>query len=656
MPSFAAQHFLFRAYDIRGSHQYFTNEFVQALGYAFAHLYNSQDRQLTQHNDAVMVADMDDCKNSTVITKQGARSESNGIKSTDVKSQSVKNTGIKNNIITNIVVIGYDMRVGSETIARALSTTLIERGLRVIQLGLITTPMMAFWSEQYQGHGIMVTASHSAKDILGIKWLVNHKSPSSSEIQTLYQQLIAHHNHYSPKNQSNKAILDSSFTDTVLDTESSNDLLTELPDGQVADTYITAIEQVLKELSRHTQTTHNRTSHGQIASTKTPENPLNLDLIIVIDCMHGATGNIAQRLFERFCQQVIVLNGTPDGSFPLGNPDPSEPNRLTELHQAVISHNADMGLAFDGDGDRLVIVDNEGKVVTPDYLLYFLARIALTEHPKPLLDSLLAPEVLFDVKCTHHLPKLLVDLNATPVISKTGSSFMRQQIQHPDSQIVFAGELSGHFIFNDSRFIAYDDAMYAALRLLHRFDQSRNALNNKKSLTDIMQRLPAMVSTADHYLPIPQATMTDCTIMEQLTSFCTYLQHLVGISVDTDSTSDSVSNSINKPEQPLKATHLPTALCKSSICACATVRSYITVGQAKCLFPIGTKLNCIDGIRLDFAHGFGVLRQSNTSNNLTARFAGNSMDDLRDIQATFASLCRPFSAALAQQIVAMPAE
>jgi len=646
MPSFAAQHFLFRAYDIRGSHQYFTNEFVQALGYAFANLYNSQDRQLAQHNDAVMVADMDDGKNSTVITKQGARSESNGIKSTDVK----------NNVITNIVVIGYDMRVGSEAIARALSTTLIESGLRVVQLGLITTPMMAFWSEQYHGHGIIVTASHSAKDILGIKWLVNHKSPSSSEIQTLYQQLIAHHHHYSHKSQSNKVTLDSSFTDTVLDTESSNDLLTELPDGQVADTYITAIEQVLKELSRHTQTTHNRTSHGQIASTKTPENPLNLDLIIVIDCMHGATGNIAQRLFERFCQQVIVLNGTPDGSFPLGNPDPSEPNRLTELQQAVISHNADMGLAFDGDGDRLVVVDNEGKVVTPDYLLYFLARIALTEHPKPLLDSLLAPEVLFDVKCTHHLPKLLVDLNATPVISKTGSSFMRQQIQHPDSQIVFAGELSGHFIFNDSRFIAYDDAMYAALRLLYRFDQSRNALNNKKSLTDIMQRLPAMVSTADHYLPIPQATMTDCTIMEQLTSFCTYLQHLVGMSVDTDSTSDSVSNSINKPEQPLKVTHLPTALCKSSICACATVRSHIAVGQAKCLFPTGAKLNCIDGIRLDFAHGFGVLRQSNTSNNLTARFAGNSMDDLRDIQATFAALCRPFSAALAQQIVAIPAE
>jgi len=654
MSSFAAQHSLFRAYDIRGSHQYFTDEFVQALGYAFAHLYNSQDRQLTQRNHTVI--DIDDCKNSTMSTKQGA-----DIKSASIKSNGIESTDIKSAVTTNIVVIGYDMRVGSETIARALSTTLTKKGLRVIQLGLITTPMMAFWSAQYQGHGIVVTASHSAKDILGIKWVVNHKSPNSSEIQTLYQQLIAHHNYYSPKRQYNKAILDSSFIDTVLDTESSSYLLTELPARQVADAYITAIEEVFEQLSYHNQEAHNQAVHNQIADsqtapTKTPKNSLKHDLTIVIDCMHGATGNIAQRLFERFCQQVIVLNGTPDGSFPLGNPDPSEPNRLTELQQAVISHHADMGLAFDGDGDRLVVVDNDGKVVTPDYLLYFLARIALTEHPKPLLDSLLAPKVLFDVKCTHHLPQLLTDLRATPVISKTGSSFMRQQIQHPDSQVVFAGELSGHFIFNDSRFIAYDDAMYAALRLLHRFDQSRHSFNNKKSLTDIMQRLPAMVSTADHYLPMPQATMTDCTIIDQLTNFCTYLQHLVGASVDTVSINGSVSNSISKSEQPLKVPDIPAALCKSSMCACATVRSHIAVGQAKSLFPIGTKLNCIDGIRLDFVNGFGVLRQSNTSNNLTARFAGDSMDDLKDIQATFAALCRPFSAALAHQIVTMPAE
>ena len=362
--------------------------------------------------------------------------------------------------------------------------------------------------------------------------------------------------------------------------------------------------------------------------------------------MHGATGSIAQRLFERFCQQVTFLNDIPDGNFPLGNPDPTEPNRLNELQRAVVLHAADIGLAFDGDGDRLMIVDNNGKIVTPDHLLYLLARIAITEHPNSLSDSLLASEVLFDIKCAHHLPRLLSELGTTPVISKTGSSFMRQQVQHPDNQIVFAGELSGHFIFNDSRFIPYDDAMYAALRLLHWLDQVHNDTNDKKPLADIIHSLPTIVSTADHYLPMPQTTTTDCSLVEQLTRFCHYLQYLVDVSTHTDSSYS----------QQLEDTCLPATTCKSSVCTCATAKTQIALKQTHELLPVGTKLSCIDGVRLDFAHGFGVLRQSNTSNSLTARFAGDSIDDLKDIQATFAVLCRPFNADLAEQILAIPAE
>jgi phosphomannomutase len=589
MPFFAAQQSLFRAYDIRGSHQYFTDEFIQALGHAFGHLYTSQNSQLTQNID-----------------------------------------------VENTVVIGYDMRFGSESIASTLSTVLTQHDLRVIQLGLITTPMMAFWAKRYQGHGIVVTASHSAKEILGIKWLVNHKSPSSSEIQILYQQLTTNHDHhFSAESQTEKTILS---TDNSNGTQPPNDLLDELPTEQVANVYIDAIERVFDQLSRQNQAQF-------IESQKTPP---KFNLVVVIDCMHGATGNIAQRLFDRFCQRVIVLNGTPDGKFPLGNPDPAEPKRLTGLQQAVVSHNADIGLAFDGDGDRLMIVDNNGKVVMPDHLLYLLARIAITERPKPLTDSLSASEILFDIKCAHHLPKLLSELGATPVISKTGSSFMRQQVQHPDNQIIFAGELSGHFIFNDSRFIPYDDAMYAALRFLHWFALSRDVHDDKNSLSDIVQSLPSMVSTADHYLPMPQTAMTDCSIMEQLTRLCHYLQHLVNVTAPADA--------FDTCSYQLKAAQLPLTSCEPSICNCATVRSHIAFEQAKCLLPLGTKLSCIDGVRLDFAHGFGVLRQSNTSNSLTARFAGDSNDDLKDIQATFAALCRPFNTELAEQIIAIPAE
>ena len=231
---------------------------------------------------------------------------------------------------------------------------------------------------------------------------------------------------------------------------------------------------------------------------------------------------------------------------------------------------------------------------------------------------------------------------------------MRQQIRHPDSQIVFAGELSGHFIFNDHRFIPYDDAMYAALRLLHWFALSGDGIDNtgnpngKKSLSDIIQSLPAMVSTADHYLPMPPSATTDCAIMEQLTKFCRYLQQLIPVPAHHDAL-DNASHSST-------VIQLPTMHCPSSVCTCASVKSSTTLAQAQHLLPVGTTLSCIDGVRLDFAHGFGVLRQSNTSHCLTARFAGDSIDDLRDIQAIFATLCRPFSTVLAEQILAMVAE
>jgi len=599
MPPFAAQQSLFRAYDIRGANQYFTSSFIQALGDAFATLYNAKNSQSTQNVDT----------NTSVETKQ------------------------------NVVVIGYDMRIGSEAIAHTLSTVLAQQGLRVIQLGLITTPMMAFWATQYQGHGIVVTASHSAKDILGIKWLVDNKSPSSSEIQTLYHQLSVHHGHHAyPDSQANNSVWFSEGIKNIKsshDSELPSDLLEQSPIDQVGNVYIDAIAQVFEQLFQHN---HSATKANQKSAYK-------IDLVVVIDCMHGATGSIAQSLFERFCQHVIFLNDTPDGNFPLGNPDPTESNRLNELQRAVVLHAADIGLAFDGDGDRLMIVDNNGKIVTPDHLLYLLARIAITEHPNSLSDSLLASEVLFDIKCAHHLPRLLSELGTTPVISKTGSSFMRQQVQHPDNQIVFAGELSGHFIFNDSRFIPYDDAMYAALRLLHWLDQVHDGINNKP-LADIIQSLPTIVSTADHYLPMPQTATTDCSLVEQLTRFCHYLQYLVDMSTHTDSSSS----------QQLKDTCLPATTCKSSVCTCAIVKAQIALKQTHELLPVGTKLSCIDGVRLDFAHGFGVLRQSNTSNSLTARFAGDSIDDLKDIQATFAALCRPFNAALAEQILAIPAE
>lgn len=592
MPSFAAQQCLFRAYDIRGSRQHFTTDFIQALGKAFAQLYSVAD-----------------CNSTAAPAKACLPKPSIDLKRT-------------------VIVLGYDVRLGSDIIAQRLANILTEYDLQVIQLGLITTPMMVFWAEQHSGHGIIVTASHSAKDILGIKWLVNHQSPSHAEIQLLWQKTRAnyacHLNHAQTQ-------VDAQNTLTNTTAKSICNQPFNLSDTQVATTYIEAIAQVFKQI--HPSNKLLLKDNQQPSGT--------LDVVVVIDCMHGATSNIAQRLFEHFCQQVIMINDTADGSFPSGNPDPTEPHRLKQLQRSVRQHQANIGIAFDGDGDRLMIVDNSGKVVTPDHLLYLLAQVALTEHPESLCSknrghSQLPSQILFDIKCSHHLPKLLSELGATPVLSKTGSSFMRRQMQLSAGQIVFAGELSGHFIFNDSRFIIYDDAMYAALRLLHWL--AAYDAYGKKSLTDITEQLPAMVSTADHYLPMPKTLKKDDAIVEQLTKFCQYLRQLVEATVAKDSGDHWIATS-----QP-------------SLCRCSMSRQYMTSKQAKCLLPVGTKLSCIDGVRLDFDHGFGVLRQSNTSHNLTARFAGDSIEDLRDIQAKFAALCRPFDKKLAEQIVAIPAE
>ena len=592
MPSFAAQQCLFRAYDIRGSRQHFTTDFIQALGKAFAQLYSVAN-----------------CNPTTAPAKASLPKPSIDRKRT-------------------VIVLGYDVRLGSDIIAQRLANILTESGLQVIQLGLITTPMMVFWAEQYSGHGIIVTASHSAKDILGIKWLVNHQSPSHAEIQLLWQKTRANYDCHLNHAQTQ---VDAQNTLTNTTAKSICNQLFNLSDAQVATTYIEAIAQVFKQI--------HPCNKPLLKDNQQPSG--TLDVVVVIDCMHGATSNIAQRLFEHFCQQVIMINDTADGSFPSGNPDPTEPHRLKQLQRSVRQHQADIGIAFDGDGDRLMIVDNSGKVVTPDHLLYLLAQVALTEHPESLcskspVHSQLPFQILFDIKCSHHLPNLLSELGATPVLSKTGSSFMRRQMQQSAGQIVFAGELSGHFIFNDSRFIIYDDAMYAALRLLHWL--ATYDAHGKKSLTDITEQLPAMVSTADHYLPMPKTLKKDDALVVQLTKFCQYLRQLVESTVAEDSGDHWIATS-----QP-------------SLCRCSMSRQYMTSKQAKCLLPVGTKLSCIDGVRLDFAHGFGVLRQSNTSHNLTARFAGDSIEDLRDIQAKFAALCRPFDKELAEQIVAIPAE
>ncbi|WP_201532987.1 phosphohexomutase domain-containing protein [Psychrobacter ciconiae] len=552
MTQFCDQRSLFRAYDVRGHHAYFSDDFIQALGVAFAKLF------------------------------------------------------AESNFDGQIIVIGFDVRLKSDDIAENLASVLAAFGFKVKVLGLVTTPMMAFWAQQFDGHGIMVTASHSDKDTLGIKWIIENNSASEADIAALFHRLAAPQTLTSnPKN------------------------IAYLPAQEVANRYIDAIAQVFAKLY--------------------PTSNLKLPFTIVIDCMNGATSAIAKALFSRFCQRVILINDTPDGRFPQGNPDPTEPNRLAELQQSLIVLEADLGLAFDGDGDRLMIVDNRGKVVAPDHLLYLLASAAISFQQSPN-----AKQILFDIKCSHHLPKLLKNLGATPVMTRTGSSILRQELDARQDSALFAGELSGHFIFNDGLFIRYDDAIYASLRLLFWLDnQSQLAYQsqlaapkqsfqltdnwgepksqNRYQLTDITQALPLMVSTADHYLPLGATAHQQplaCSIVSHLALLC---QQLQAIAANLDANASVIQ------------------LCDCDDCP----KINISKSQAQQLLPKGTVLNCIDGVRLDFASGFGVLRKSNTSHSLTVRFAGDSVADLLEIRSRFVALCQWFDADLAQKIAGL---
>ena len=588
MPSFTAQRTLFRAYDIRGARQYFTSDFIHALAHAFQELYQSPSTVTTEH--------------------------------------------LPNNTKPR-VVIGYDTRCGSQEIAEALSAVL-SSSLHVIGLGLVTTPMMAFWATQYDGHGIVVTASHSHKDILGVKWMHAHHSPSTADILSL-RDAVLRFGSTPPSAQTNHA------SHTSANTQTST--CVSLSPHYVASRYADAISDVFVTLSR--------TQYPDVPTINGEWQPLNMT--VVVDCMHGASGRIAALLFNRFCQRVILLNDTPDGDFPMGNPDPAEPNRLAELQQTVILHRADIGLAFDGDADRLMIIDNSGKLVAPDHLLYLLAHIALVDRPSSRRrDNKNPPKVLFDVKCAHHLSPLIAAMGAEAVMSKTGSSLMRGQLQRAPDQTVFAGELSGHFIFNDGYFLLYDDAIYASLRLLFwlmyapvcdpianmpraQFDVwGAPRTQHERQLTDITQHLPRLVSTADHYLPLPAMSQDNCSIIEHITSLCRYLK------TQTDALSSTL---------PL-VSFAPTPDCDCMHHAQAHLHD-----DAIQLLPTGTRISCIDGIRLDFAHGFGVLRRSNTSHSLTVRFAGDSEDDLRAIQNRFVRLCQPFDTELAAQIATIDA-
>ncbi len=416
------------------------------------------------------------------------------------------------------VVVGYDARTTSEDYARIMRAGLAESGLQVLDIGRVPTPVMHYAARQHQGNGVMITASHNPAEYNGVKWLMQRQSPLPEDIQKVYER-AASKNYIEGKGK----ILQQSFTAAYLD-EMLNDVV------------------------------------------------LSEEVHVVIDGMSGVMGKPAQQALEIAGCDVVSLDVDPDGSYPHGNPDPCEPNRLANLVQEIHEHGAAIGFAFDGDGDRLVVVDGDGTVVSSDQLMAIFAMMILESRP--------GTDIVFDVKCSRLVSQTITNHGGRPVMSRSGSTFIRHEVMSKEHDASFGGEFSGHYFFNDGRGHATDDSLYAAMRLLEWLGQ------RGQTLGEVLRSLPARVGTPDIYLPI-----------------------------DSD---------------------LP-------------VNFFEQIAEDAAQIS-GATLTTIDGVRLDFSDGFGIIRASNTGAFVTLRFEADNQSAVQRIHGTFFDLLAKHQMSLATKL------
>ena len=302
------------------------------------------------------------------------------------------------------IVVGRDGRLSGPELAGGLIEGLRKAGRNVIDVGMVPTPVVYFAAYHLRaGSGVAVTGSHNPPDYNGFKIVVGGETLSGDAITDLYARIRDGRLHQA---------------------DSTGSLQQQAVDAD----YI-----------------------GRIADDVQLERPLK----VVVDAGNGVAGEIGPRLLEAIGAEAIPLYCEVDGSFPNHHPDPSEPHNLEDLVQMVKRFDADLGLAFDGDGDRLGVVTKEGKIVFPDRLLMLYAADVLQRNPGAL--------VIYDVKCTGKLSDYILRHGGSPMMWKTGHSLIKAKMRETEAEL--AGEMSGHFFFKE-RWYGFDDGLYSAARLL----------------------------------------------------------------------------------------------------------------------------------------------------------------------------------------------
>ncbi|MDN6296548.1 MAG: phosphomannomutase/phosphoglucomutase [Halomonas sp.] len=339
------------------------------------------------------------------------------------------------------VVVARDGRLSGERLQAALIRGLTAAGQNVINIGMVPTPVLYFATHVLDGttSGVMVTGSHNPPDYNGFKIVLGGETLSGEAITALYQRIVDGDLTY-PANQG---------------------------EGQVS-------EEDLRE-----------TYLARIVGDIRVKRPLKA----VVDCGNGVAGELGPELIRRLGIDTVPLFDDIDGTFPNHHPDPGKPENLVDLVARVNETGADIGLAFDGDGDRLGVITPSGKLIYPDHLLMAFATDMLGRNP--------GAKVIFDVKCTGNLTEVIEQAGGEPEMWRTGHSLIKARMKETGAAL--AGEMSGHVFFKE-RWYGFDDGLYAAARLVE-------ILSGQQDDADIFfQRFPLDVGTPEINIAVTDAT------------------------------------------------------------------------------------------------------------------------------------------------------
>src|SRR3954463_9906809 len=402
------------------------------------------------------------------------------------------------------VAIGRDGRLSGPALSRTLSQGLQESGIDVVDVGCVATPMLYFATFHLEtGSGVMVTGSHNPPEYNGLKMMVAGDTLAAESIQELRRVVEG------------------------LGPRATGAASGKMETADVSAPYLDRIASDVK---------------------------LARPMTIAVDCGNGSPGAFAPKLFRRLGCEVIELFCDVDGNFPNHHPDPSKPENLKDLISELSRTDAEVGLAFDGDGDRLGVVTKSGKIIYPDRQLMLFAAEVLSRNP--------GAEIIYDVKCTRNMAPWITQHGGRPLMWKTGHSLMKAKLK--ESGAPLAGEMSGHLFFKD-RWYGFDDGLYSGARMLE-------LLSREPDATRVLEGLPDSISTPELNIALPHEGENHKLIAEM---------------------------------------------------------------QKSAKFAGSTSINTIDGLRVEYPDGFGLMRASNTTPVIVLRFEGDSDAALDRIQRDF---------------------